>query len=82
MVLSDPLAVGLRHRAAEVDVRPESQPWRVMTLFAQPRSVGFWGRQMLNKVPEVTLYFWVIKLLCTTVGEPRLTSSPATSTSA
>src|SRR5207253_7628789 len=28
-----------------------------------------WTRQMLNKVPEVTLYFWVIKVLCTTVGE-------------
>jgi uncharacterized membrane-anchored protein len=27
------------------------------------------GRRMLNKVPEVTLYFWVIKILCTTVGE-------------
>ena len=27
------------------------------------------ARQMLNKVPEVTLYFWVIKVLCTTVGE-------------
>jgi uncharacterized membrane-anchored protein len=27
------------------------------------------GRQMLNKVPEVTVYFWVIKVLCTTVGE-------------
>ena len=26
-------------------------------------------RAMLNKVPEVTLYFWVIKILCTTVGE-------------
>jgi uncharacterized membrane-anchored protein len=26
-------------------------------------------RIMLNKVPEVTLYFWVIKILCTTVGE-------------
>ena len=24
---------------------------------------------MLNKVPEVTAYFWVIKILCTTVGE-------------
>jgi uncharacterized membrane-anchored protein len=30
---------------------------------------GFGLRQMLNKVPEVTLYFWVIKVLCTTVGE-------------
>src|SRR3954467_14207328 len=26
-------------------------------------------RQMLNKVPEVTLFFWVIKIMCTTVGE-------------
>jgi len=26
-------------------------------------------REMLNKVPEVTLYFWMIKILCTTVGE-------------
>jgi uncharacterized membrane-anchored protein len=26
-------------------------------------------RTMLNKVPEVTLYFWIIKILCTTVGE-------------
>lgn len=25
--------------------------------------------EMLNKVPEVTLYFWIIKILCTTVGE-------------
>jgi uncharacterized membrane-anchored protein len=24
---------------------------------------------MLNKVPEVTIWFWVIKILCTTVGE-------------
>ena len=28
-----------------------------------------YGRRMLNKVPEITLYFWVIKILCTTVGE-------------
>ena len=26
-------------------------------------------RWMLTKVPEVTLFFWVIKVLCTTVGE-------------
>lgn len=26
-------------------------------------------RILLNKVPEVTLYFWLIKILCTTVGE-------------
>jgi uncharacterized membrane-anchored protein len=35
-----------------------------MTDHAMPR-----GRLMLNKVPEVTAYFWIIKVLCTTVGE-------------
>lgn len=33
---------------------------------AQRRNVA---KTMLNKVPEVTLYFWIIKILCTTVGE-------------
>jgi uncharacterized membrane-anchored protein len=32
---------------------------------ATPRS----ARQMLSKVPEITLWFWIIKILCTTVGE-------------
>ena len=27
------------------------------------------ARQMLVKVPEITIYFWVIKILCVTVGE-------------
>jgi uncharacterized membrane-anchored protein len=27
------------------------------------------ARQMLNKVPEITLFFWIIKILSTTVGE-------------
>src|SRR5882757_4428670 len=27
------------------------------------------SRVLLNKVPEVTLYFWIVKVLCTTVGE-------------
>jgi uncharacterized membrane-anchored protein len=26
-------------------------------------------RRLLNKVPEVTIWFWLIKILCTTVGE-------------
>ncbi len=26
-------------------------------------------RKMLNKVPEITIFFWIIKVLCTTVGE-------------
>jgi uncharacterized membrane-anchored protein len=33
---------------------------------AAPRSAT---ARMLNKVPEVTIYFWLIKILCTTVGE-------------
>jgi uncharacterized membrane-anchored protein len=36
---------------------------------APDRPVTLTARQMLNKVPEVTLYFWVIKIMCTTVGE-------------
>lgn len=27
------------------------------------------ARRMLRKVPEVTIWFWVVKVLCTTVGE-------------
>src|ERR1700761_628678 len=41
-----------------------------MTSFSTRAAPGkMAARQMLNKVPEVTLYFWVIKCLCTTVGE-------------
>jgi uncharacterized membrane-anchored protein len=25
--------------------------------------------EMINKVPKITLYFWIIKILCTTIGE-------------
>ena len=35
---------------------------------AEPQAKSF-GRQMLNKVPEVTFFFWLIKIMCTTVGE-------------
>ncbi len=34
----------------------------------RPQTVSL-GRQMLNKVPEITMFFWIIKVLCTTVGE-------------
>ena len=37
-------------------------------MFTSPAE-PFTGRQMLNKVPAVTLFFWIIKVLCTTVGE-------------
>src|SRR4051812_10130280 len=40
-----------------------------MTTSAKSRSALFMGRKMLNKVPEVTLFFWAIKIMCTTVGE-------------
>lgn len=30
---------------------------------------GTAGSSALNKVPEVTVWFWIIKILCTTVGE-------------
>src|SRR5579864_9203895 len=33
------------------------------------KSSQSFGRQMLNKVPEITIFFWIIKVLCTTVGE-------------
>ncbi len=29
----------------------------------------FFTQSLLNKVPEVTIFFWIIKVLCTTVGE-------------
>lgn len=40
-----------------------------MTINTDRTSTAVLGRQMLNKVPEVTIYFWIIKVLCTTVGE-------------
>jgi uncharacterized membrane-anchored protein len=42
-----------------------------MTTTAQTTSTASrtTARKMLNKVPEVTIFFWVIKIMCTTVGE-------------
>jgi uncharacterized membrane-anchored protein len=40
-----------------------------MSTIAQASPAPSFGRQMLNKVPEVTFYFWVIKIMCTTIGE-------------
>ena len=37
------------------------------TTTARRRSAAAGG--LLNKVPEVTIWFWIIKILCTTVGE-------------
>src|SRR3954466_16097169 len=55
---------------------PRSQePARLRTASLRPMTAthtvtrGQLGRTMLNKVPEITLWFWVIKILCPTVGE-------------
>ncbi len=40
-----------------------------MTMTASATENRSLGRPMINKVPEITVYFWIIKILCTTVGE-------------
>src|SRR3954454_17574807 len=40
-----------------------------MATASSPTARSTRARMMLNKVPEVTTYFWVIKIMCTTVGE-------------
>ncbi len=35
----------------------------------QHGNVSSMGQKMLRKVPEITIYFWIIKVLCTTIGE-------------
>jgi uncharacterized membrane-anchored protein len=41
---------------------------RMTTTTARKSGLSF-GRTLLNKVPEITLFFWIIKIMCTTVGE-------------
>ncbi|MCZ1004226.1 COG4705 family protein [Streptomyces mirabilis] len=45
----------------------ETRESQVVPQAGQPS--GSRGRLRSNKVPEVTVYFWIIKVLCTTVGE-------------
>jgi len=40
-----------------------------MTTTTALRPPASTARRMLNKVPEVTIFFWIIKVLATTVGE-------------
>jgi uncharacterized membrane-anchored protein len=42
--------------------------WGAVTETSRSEPVAA-GRVMLSKVPEITVWFWVIKILCTTVGE-------------
>ena len=39
------------------------------TATTSPPSARSTTRALLNKVPEITIWFWIIKILCTTVGE-------------
>jgi uncharacterized membrane-anchored protein len=44
--------------------------WRqALSRYGRERARQVSLRQMLDKVPELTLYFWIITVLCTTVGE-------------
>jgi hypothetical protein len=49
--------------------RCELHAFRAVTTNAQHPVATRRGRELLNKVPGVTIYFWTIKVLCTTVGE-------------
>src|SRR5690349_15032229 len=42
---------------------------RMSTLTSRLAAPDSTARRMFNKVPEVTFYFWVIKIMCTTIGE-------------
>lgn len=41
----------------------------VKNISTEEEAVPSLGRVMLNKVPQITIFFWIIKILCTTVGE-------------
>src|SRR5689334_19656229 len=67
------LHVDLPHRAAHlglpVTALTGTEVLHVTDAHAERHIGPSLGRQMLNKVPEVTFYFWLIKIMCTTVGE-------------
>src|SRR3954469_15298194 len=56
-------------RVASGAVRAFNEGVRMTTSALRSPAGPTLGRRMLNKGPEVTLYFWIIKILCTTVGE-------------
>ena len=60
------LHADLPHRVAHLGLPVTTITGAVLTDSRAHRSLG---RRMLNKVPEVTLFFWIIKIMCTTVGE-------------
>ncbi len=40
-----------------------------VAIFDRDAAAPRFGSQMLNKVPQITIFFWIIKILATTVGE-------------
>ena len=58
-----------RSEISQEPFRPMSEIRLYSARLMLPQTTALRGREMLNKVPEVTLYFWIIKVLCTTVGE-------------
>lgn len=52
-----------------VKLRESNGDFRINWLKGEMKTDTANMTEMLSKVPEVTLYFWVIKILCTTVGE-------------
>jgi uncharacterized membrane-anchored protein len=68
------LHIDLPHRASHLGLpvtsaSPDGPVGETLPRRAQAAERVSRGRRMLNKVPEVTLFFWVIKIMCTTVGE-------------
>jgi uncharacterized membrane-anchored protein len=62
-------AEGIGRSHSQVLVRLRVARSCTMSTHVSARRGLSFGRKMLNKVPEVTLFFWVIKIMCTTVGE-------------
>lgn len=51
-------------------ILPHQTSRRKATAVPSPLGAGpLTARSMLNKVPEITVFFWIIKILATTVGE-------------
>ena len=72
------MRVDLPRTLAQWGSYPSSVPWGDNFPFPHPPEVLHVqttevarpdGRALLSKVPEVTIYFWIIKVLATTVGE-------------
>src|SRR3954470_1037621 len=56
------------HRSGPAQVPSSTLP-AMSTLTSRLPAADSTARRMFNKVPEGTLYFWVIKIMCTTIGE-------------